>query len=156
MESYSTMLDINEKDLAILALLKKDAKLKTQEISQRTGMPVTTVHNRIKKLEENGIITHYCAMVDNKKLGINISAYVMINVEYRTPSGKRISQAKLAKEIKKNPLVDEASIVAGGTDIIIRIHAKNIDELNGFIINRLRDMDGVANTHTLVVLNEIH
>ncbi|MEA3342528.1 MAG: Lrp/AsnC family transcriptional regulator [archaeon] len=150
------MLDINEKDLAILALLKKDAKLKTQEISRRAGMPVTTVHNRIKKLEENGIITHYCAMVDNKKLGINISAYVMINVEYRTPSGKKISQAKLAKDIKKNSLVDEASIVAGGTDIIIRIHAKNIDELNEFIINRLRDMDGVANTHTLVVLNEIH
>ena len=150
------MLDINEKDWEILALLKKDAKLKTQEISQRTGMPVTTVHNRIKKLEENGIITRYCAIVDNKKLGINIGAYVMINVEYRTPSGKKISQAELAKDIKKNPLVDEAGIVAGGTDIIIRIHAKNIDELNDFVINKLRDMDGVANTHTLVVLNEIH
>ncbi len=146
---------INEKDFEILSLLKKDAKLTVQDISRKIMMPVTTVHNRIKKMEENGIIKGYSAIVDNKKLGINISAYVMICVEYRTLSGKKISQTKLAGEIKKNPLVDEASIVAGGTDIIIKIHAKDIDELNGFIINRLRDMEGVANTQTLVVLSEV-
>ena len=146
---------INEKDIEILSLLKEDAKLTVQDISRKAMMPVTTVHNRIKKMEENRIIKGYSAIVDNKMLGINISAYVMINVEYRTPSGKKISQTKLAGEIKKNHLVDEASIVAGGTDIIIRIHAKDIDELNDFIINKLRDMDGVANTQTLVVLDEI-
>ena len=146
---------INEKDFEILSLLKKDAKLTVQDISRKIMMPVTTVHNRIKKMEENGIIKGYSAIVDNKKLGVNISAYVMIGVEYRTPSGRKISQTKLAGEIKKNNLVDEASIVAGGTDIIIRIHAKDIDELNGFIINRLRNMDGVANTQTLVVLSEV-
>ncbi len=146
---------INEKDIKILSLLKKDAKLTTQDISRKAMMPITTVHNRIKKMEENGIIKGYSAIVDNKKLGINIRAYVMINVEYRTLSGKKISQTKLAGEIKKNPLVDEASIVAGGTDIIIRIHAKDIDELNDFIINKVRDMDGVANTQTMIVLSEV-
>jgi len=152
---YFRMHVINEKDIEILSLLKEDAKLTVQDISRKAMMPVTTVHNRIKKMEENRIIKGYSAIVDNKMLGINISAYVMINVEYRTPSGKKISQTKLAGEIKKNHLVDEASIVAGGTDIIIRIHAKDIDELNDFIINKLRDMDGVANTQTLVVLDEI-
>lgn len=146
---------LNEKDLEILELLKKNAKLTNQQISKETEVPVTTVHNRIKKMEEIGIIKGYSTIVDNKKLGINIKAYVMINVEYRTPTGKKISQIELAKEINKNVLVEETSILTGGTDIIIKIHTKNIDELNEFIINKLRNMDGVANTHTMVVLSEI-
>ena len=149
------MNEINEKDRDILSLLEKDSKLTIQQISIKTGLPITTIHNRIKKMEENGIIKGYTVVIDGKKLGIGINAYVLINVEYMTPNGKKISQVDLAKKINKNPLVEETSILAGGADIIIKLHSRNIDELNDFIINKLRDMDGVKNTQTMIVLNEI-
>ncbi|MCK5176913.1 MAG: Lrp/AsnC family transcriptional regulator, partial [Candidatus Aenigmarchaeota archaeon] len=118
-------------------------------------LPITTIHNRIKKMEENGIIKGYTVVIDGKKLGIGIKAYILINVEYVLPNGGKISQTELAKKINKNPLVDETNILAGGVDIIIKIHSKDIDELNDFIIEDLRNMDGIKNTQTMIVLSEI-
>lgn len=149
------MKEINEKDRDILSLLEKDSKVTIQQISIKTGLPITTIHNRIKKMEENGIIKGYTVVIDGKKLGIGIKAYILINVEYVLPNGGKISQTELAKKINKNPLVDETNILAGGVDIIIKIHSKDIDELNDFIIEDLRNMDGIKNTQTMIVLSEI-
>jgi len=145
----------DEKDIGILDLLKKNAKLTSLQISKKTGIPATTVHNRIKRMETNGIITGYSIVTDSKKLGMKIKAYIMVCVEYMTPAGRKISQTELAEEIKKNPLVDEVSIITGMTDILVKVHSKDVDELNDFIINKLRSIDGVAKTDTMIVLSEV-
>ena len=149
------MYNFDEKDIDILNLLNKDAKLTSLQISKKTGIPATTIHNRIKKMEANGIILRYSIVTDTKKLGMKIKAYIMVCVEYMTPAGKKISQTELAQEIKEYPLVDEVSIITGGTDILVKVHSKDIDELNDFIINKLRSIDGVAKTDTMVVLSEV-
>ena len=150
------MYNFDEKDIDILNLLNKDAKLTSLQISKKTGIPATTIHNRIKKMEANGIILRYSIVTDTKKLGIKIKAYIMVCVEYMTPAGRKISQTELAQEIKKYPLVDEVCIITGGTDILVKVHSKDIDELNDFIINKLRSIDGVAKTDTMVVLSEVN
>lgn len=149
------MYNFDEKDIDILNLLNKDAKLTSLQISKKTGIPATTIHNRIKKMEANGIILRYSIVTDTKKLGMKIKAYIMVCVEYMTPAGRKISQTELAQEIKEYPLVDEVSIITGGTDILVKVHSKDIDELNDFIINKLRSIDGVAKTDTMVVLSEV-
>ena len=149
------MYTFDEKDIDILNLLNKDAKLTSLQISKKTGIPATTIHNRIKKMEANGIILRYSIVTDTKKLGMKIKAYIMVCVEYMTPAGRKISQTELAQEIKEYPLVDEVSIITGGTDILVKVHSKDIDELNDFIINKLRSIDGVAKTDTMVVLSEV-
>ena len=150
------MYNFDEKDIDILNLLNKDAKLTSLQISKKTGIPATTIHNRIKKMEANGIILRYSIVTDTKKLGMKIKAYIMVCVEYMTPAGRKISQTELAQEIKEYPLVDEVSIITGGTDILVKVHSKDIDELNDFIINKLRSIDGVAKTDTMVVLSEVN
>ena len=149
------MYTFDKKDIDILNLLNKDAKLTSLQISKKTGIPATTIHNRIKKMEANGIILRYSIVTDTKKLGMKIKAYIMVCVEYMTPAGRKISQTELAQEIKEYPLVDEVSIITGGTDILVKVHSKDIDELNDFIINKLRSIDGVAKTDTMVVLSEV-
>lgn len=145
----------DEKDKKLLELLAKNCKLTTKELSRKTGMPITTVHNRIKKLEEDGIIKGYIALYDYKKLGKMIQAFVQINVSYTHPNGGKFSQEDLAKHIATLPSVEECFIMTGTSDILIRVSTKDVEELNDLVINRLRNMDGIQNTVTAIVLKEI-
>ena len=152
MEKYSIM---DEKDEKILNLLKENSKLTTQQIAKKTLIPITTVHNRIKKLEKEGIIKKYTLNLDNKKIGKNVAAYVHITVDYRLLKENKISQHELAKKLKQNEFVEEAAMVTGGTDIIIKVRVKDIDELDDFVTKKLRNIDGIEKTQTMVILNEI-
>src|SRR3990167_5232563 len=113
MEYYSIM---DKKDEKILELLRENSKLTTHQISKKTLIPITTVHNRIKKLEKEGIIKRYTLELDNKKLGKNIAAYIHITVDYRLLKEIKISQHDLAKKLKQDESVEEAAMVTGGTD----------------------------------------
>ena len=152
MENYSIM---DKKDETILKLLKENSKLTTQQISKKTLMPITTIHNRIKKLLREGIIKRYTIELDNKKLGKNISAYIHIMVDYRILKENKISQHDLGKKLKQQELVEEIAIVAGGTDMIIKVRVKDIDELDDFVTKKLRNMGGIEKTQTMVILNEV-
>ena len=146
---------MDEKDEKILELLSENSKLTTHQISKKTLIPVTTVHNRIKKLENEGIIKKYSVKLDNKKIGKNIAAYIHIVVDYRLLKEIKMSQYELAKKLKQHALVEEASMVTGGTDIIIKVRVKDIDELDDFVTKKLRNIDGIEKTQTMIILNEV-
>ncbi len=152
MELYSNM---DEKDDKILKLLKENSKLTTQQISKKLLIPITTIHNRIKKLEKEGIIKRYTLDLDNKKIGKNIAAYIHIVVDYKLLKEIKMSQHELVKKIKQYDFVEEAAMVTGGTDIIIKVRVKDIDELDDFVTKKLRNIDGIEKTQTMIILNEI-
>ena len=146
---------LDEKDLKILEVLKKDSSLSTQKIAKKTLIPITTVHNRIKKLEKEKIIIRYTVDMDRKKLGKNIFAHILVNVDNRYLKNKNMTQEDLSKKIKKYDIVDGVSIVTGTSDIMVKISVKDIDELNAFLMKNLRDIEGVEKTTTMIVLKEI-
>ncbi|OGX30755.1 MAG: hypothetical protein A2787_00165 [Omnitrophica WOR_2 bacterium RIFCSPHIGHO2_01_FULL_48_9] len=142
----------NEK---ILNILRQNAKLSTREISQQVKIPITTVHNRIKKMEGEGVIKGYTAIVDHKKLGKNIQAIIDISVNYMGPAGRTISQQKLAEQLYQMTQVENCYITTGKSDISIQVIAKDVEELNDFVINKLRNIPGVENTTTSIVLMDL-
>ena len=144
---------MDQKDMKILELLQTNAKLTSQQISKKTLIPITTIHNRIKKMEKNGIIKGYTIKLNHKKLGKGVLAFVLITVIYVLPDGRRISQPELAKTIAALPAVEETHIVTGGADIIIKVRVEDVEELNRFIINELRNLEGVENTQTIITLS---
>ena len=146
---------MDKKDEIILKLLKENGKLTTQQISKKTLMPITTIHNRIKKLLREGIIKRYTIDLDNKKLGKSISAYIHIMVDYRLLKEIKKSQHELARKIKQHEFVEEIAIVAGGTDMIIKVRVKDIEELDDFVTKKLRNIGGIEKTQTMVILNEV-
>lgn len=146
---------ISPKSERILAILRQNCKLPTREIGGRLKIPVTTVHNRIKKMEREGVIKGYVAVVDNKKLGKTIRAFVQISVAYSLPSGKTISQQKLAEQLYLMPEIEQCFIITGKSDIIAFVTARDVEELNNFIINRLRKIEGIENTETSIVLSDM-
>ena len=146
---------MDDKDEKILELLKENSKLTTHQLSKKLLIPITTIHNRIKKLVQEGIIKRYTLELDNKKLGKTIAAYIHITVDYRLLKQMKLSQQDLARKIKKHPSVEEAAMVTGGTDIVIKIVAKDIEELDYFVTKYLRNIEGIEKTQTMVILNEI-
>lgn len=141
--------------MKILEQLKINSRQTTQQISKKTLIPITTIYNRIKKMEKEGIIKRYTCVFDYKKLGYDVIAFVMVTVTYMTPNGNRISQEALANRIGRMKNVEDTYIVTGGVDIIVKVRVKNMDELNDFVINKLRKIDGVENTQTIIVLSEV-
>jgi len=143
---------LDQKDLKILEILKQNSKLTTHQISKKINIPITTIHNRIKKLEKEGIIENYTLKLNYKKLDLAVLSYVLVTVTYTLPDGTKIKQETVAKKIKGLPEVEEVHIVTGDTDILVRVRVKDIDELNKFVIDKLRSIDGVDKTQTMVVL----
>ncbi len=99
------------KDRAILDELQRNAKATTSEIAKRTGIPVTTVHNRIKRLEKDGVVQGYVPVVDHRKLGLGIHALVFVTAQNRPSGGRAVDQEQLAQEALRLPGVERSRVV---------------------------------------------
>ena len=149
------MCSLDEKDYRILMLLKENSRLTTKEMSKQLDIPQTTIHNRIKRLKQTGIIKRFTVELDRKKVGKGLVAYILCTVSYRTIRGNKINQYKVAQLIERLPEVEEVSIVTGDIDLIVKVALKDVDELNDFVVFMLRDIEGVEKTKTSVVLSQV-
>jgi Lrp/AsnC family transcriptional regulator for asnA, asnC and gidA len=149
------MAKLDEKDTEILSLLRENARLTTNEMSKELGIPQTTIHNRIKRMKETGVIKRFTVDLDRKKIGRGLVAYVLCTVSYHASRREKINQYKVAKLIKALPQVEEVSIVTGEIDIIVKVALRDVDELNDFVIYKLRNVEGIEKTVTSVVLAEV-
>lgn len=147
------MSKIDEKDLHLLKLLQEDSHASVQQLAKRTGMPATTVHNHIKRLEQLGVIKRFTVELDWNKVGKPLLAYILVTVEYILPTGGRVQQADVAHEVRGLPGVEEASVLTGGADLLVRARVKDIEELNDLVVNKLRNIAGVDKTQTMIVLS---
>jgi len=143
---------LDEKDMKILKELKKNSRLSVQKIANNTGIPSTTVFNRIKQLEKSNVIKGYTVVLDEGKMGKNMAAYILITVDYNLLKKRGTSQHELAAKLKHHELVDDISIVTGIGDIIVKIRTQDITQLNEFVTKYIRNIEGVENTQTSIVL----
>lgn len=146
---------IDQKDMQILKELKNNSRLSAKEISKKTGIPITTVFNRIKKMEKSIIIKGYTTTLDEDKLGRHIKAYIMITADYNFLKKAKMSQQKLAVKLKQHEFVDEAAILTGVSDIILKVSTSNLSQLNEFVTGYLRNVDGVEKTQTSIILESV-
>ncbi len=140
---------LDKKDLEILEVVKNHAKWTTHHISKKTLIPVTTVHNRIKKLEKMGIIKGYTALLDYKKLGKAIPAFVAADV---TSENQAKRAEEILKVVEKFSEVHEAYCVTGEHDIIMRISVEDTLKLNDFLV-KVDGIRGVEKAETFIILH---
>ena len=146
---------LDQKDLVILNLLQEDSSLSTRAIAKKVLLPITTVHNRVKKLRQGGIIKKYTVEVDHKKIGNNITAYILLKLEYKAILRKEeSSQFDLASIVRRLRQVRHFNYVTGPYDAVIFARFKDIDDLNTFVTGQLCKIDGVKDTITFLVLKE--
>ncbi len=144
---------LDEKDKIILELLQQDASLSTYKITQKTGIPQTTALNRVRKLKEEGIIRKYTLDIDWKKLGLNNKALIFVKVD-KNAEQKASKVGEIEKKIFKYPLVLNVKRLMGKYDFVIELICKDIEELNDFLVKKIRSLPEIADTETVMVLEE--
>ena len=145
-------LKLDEKDLAILALIQRNCKLTARQIASKIDSPITTVFAKIKRMEKLGVIKEYRAILDSKKLNSGTTAFILASVSYRRKNNTMlISQSDIAEEIARFPEVQEVHIITGDWDLLIKLKAKNVGTIGEFVIDKLRLVKGIEKTLTCMV-----
>ncbi len=144
---------MDEKDKKILAVLKEHGDFTTRQISKKTLLPPTTIHNRIKSLKKEGVIKKFTIDIDNKKIDRGFSAYILISANLSALKQKQKSQYDLVRELKKIPFVEKVHIVSGGTDIVAFVRAKDVEEYDRILLEKIQMIEGIDNTQSLIVLH---
>jgi DNA-binding Lrp family transcriptional regulator len=140
---------LDEKDLELLDELQKDCRQSLKKIARKLNMSITTVYDRMKKLEKEGIIKGYKAIIDPEKTDNAMTAFIFVKIEYFSPDSEEpLSQREIAKRISMLPGVSDVYIVPGDWDLLIKVRGKNIKDLADFVIDRLRRIKGIGRTFT--------
>jgi len=140
---------IDEKDIALLKELQTNCRQSLKKLARKLNMSITTVYDRMKKLEKEGVIKGYKAILDPEKTGNDMVAFILVRMEYfHSPEGKPLSQREIAKRISLIPNVSEVHIIAGEWDMLVKARGKTVKEIGDLVIDRLRKIRGVGRTLT--------
>ena len=133
-------------DRAILSLLKQNARASASEISKRVSLSVPAVSERIKKLEQSGVIRQYTVRLDRQLTGEKLVAFIFVNLD------KTESITPLRETIVTYPCVLECHHVAGPYDYLLKVAVEDTQALENFLTQTLKKMGGVAGSNTIISL----
>ncbi len=147
---------LDEKDSAILTLIQRDSKLTAKQIARKVNAPLTTVFAKTKRMEEQGIICGYRAIVAPEKLNAGTAAFILASVSYRLKADDLpVSQRAVAEEISRFSEVQEVHIITGDWDLLIKLRAENVDAVGKFVVDKLRLIKGLEKTLTCMVFETV-
>ncbi|THB80675.1 MAG: Lrp/AsnC family transcriptional regulator [Desulfobacteraceae bacterium] len=138
-------------DKQTLKALQKDGRKKNSELAKETGLAPSTMLERVKKLENRGILKGYRAVVDPSKLGLNAQGFACISLNKH--NARDIES--LEKGIEKIPNVRACYHITGRFDYLIHIVAPNLDGFGDIIKNKLATIPGMGKIETFLVYSEV-
>ncbi len=144
---------LDDKDWKIVEILKEHGDYTVRQITKKTLLPPTTIHNRIRKLREEKIIQKFTIELDYSKIEKNFVAYILISANLPVLKQKKKTQYDLAEEIRKFYFVERVDIVAGGTDLVVIIRVKDVEEFDKILLGKLQLVEGIEKTQSLIVIH---
>ncbi|MBV0933717.1 Lrp/AsnC family transcriptional regulator [Marinobacterium weihaiense] len=139
-------------DHAILDILQRQGRISNQELADRIGLSPSPCLRRVKALEENGLITGYRALVDAKRLGLNLMVLLHISMDRHTP--ERFENFE--REIAKLPQVLECLIITGqDADYQLRVLVEDMDAYHDLLLHKITRIAGVTGVHSSFVLRRV-
>jgi len=133
-------------DRAILELLQENCKQPLAVIGEKVGLPAPAVVERIHKLEEAGVVLRYTAILDPRKLGRDITAFIGASTDRPGAIDRVEAQVGAMDEVL------ECHHVTGGYTLMLKVKTRNTESLER-LIDSVRSLDGVSRTETMVVLS---
>jgi len=145
---------VDDMDLEILRVLQRDCRVTVKDLARIVNSPVTTVYSRVKRLEREGYVRRYVAVLDGGRLGFSTTAFILVSFSYEV-GGRSLDQREVAREIAKFPEVQEVHIITGDWDMLLKVRVRSVEELGRFIVDKLRRVVGVEKTLTSVSLEVV-
>jgi Lrp/AsnC family transcriptional regulator, leucine-responsive regulatory protein len=140
---------INPIDYKLIELLQKNARMTQSEMAVAVGLSQPAVAERLRKLEQEGVITGYVARIDGRKLGKDITAFIGVGIEHPKHNNR------FAKRILEIPDVLECHHVTGSDSYLLKVVTENTETLDRLISENLRTIPGVTRTHTTIVMSSV-
>src|SRR6478752_5454552 len=150
-ESTITGFNIDDKDLAILRLLQENARITVKEIASKIHLSTTPVHERIKRMEESGVIKQYATLVDHSKVkkGLMVICYVSLKQHNRNAG------AKFIKSINEMHEVIECYNISGEFDFMLKVVEESMDAYYDFHVNKLSQGENYGDVKSVFVMGVI-
>ena len=133
-------------DLHILSLLQENCKLQLAKIGEKVGLSAPSVIERIKKLEDNAVIVGYRALLDARRLGKDVTAFIGVSISHPKLIGE------FERDIAQLEDVLECHHVTGEHTLLLKVKTANTSSLEE-LISKIRSIEGVERTETMVVLS---
>ena len=142
---------IDAKDHSILALLQQNARITVKEISEKIHLSTTPVHERIKRMENDGIIKQYVTLVDHSKVkrGLMVICYVSLKAHSKNAGTKFINAINEMNEII------ECYSISGEFDFMLKVVEENMDSYYNFHVNKLSQIENIGNVQSVFVMGII-
>ena len=142
---------IDNTDLKILDILQHNSALTTKELAALVNLSSTPVFERVKRLEKNGYIKKYAAILDAEKLSKGFVVFCNIRLSQHSKKlGKQFMEAIMVIDE-----VTECYNVSGEYDFMLKIHVESMKHYQDFVLNKLGDIDSIGNLQSLFVMGEI-
>ena len=138
-------------DRKILGLLQKEGRLSNVDLAKAVGLSPTPCLERVRRLEREGFITGYVALVDPAKLNANTVAFIQVLLSNTSTKNLR----EFNREMRQLPEVEACHMVAGGFDYLLKIRCADMQHYQHFLGEKLAAIPLVAQTHTYVVIEEV-
>ena len=138
----------DEIDRKILKFLISNARMPFLEIARECGISGAAIHQRIKKLEDSGVILGSRLIVDPKKMGFDVCAFISIRIQ--DPQ----LQLTTVEELKRIPEIVECHFITGTYNVMVKLYCVDNDHLMKTIFNCILPVPGVSTTQTYISLNE--
>jgi Lrp/AsnC family leucine-responsive transcriptional regulator len=145
------MEEIDETDLQILRTLQKNAKLTTKELAEAVHLTPTPVFERQKRLERQGYIKNYVAVLNPDKLGLGLLVFCKVKLQQ---INHEIADA-FVRRIMRIPEVTECYNTSGSYDYLLKVRARDMKQYQEFVLNKLGEIEHLASIESTFVMSEV-
>jgi len=142
-----TLHKLDDLDMNLLYELTRDGSISVPNLSKKMGINASVLYSRIKRLTKKKLIKKFTILVDEAQLGIGVKATIGIN---RDPKLKDA----IHKQLLQTAEIVSISEVTGRFDIMVSVHAENLEELHTIVIEKIGKIDGIQSTETFVELQK--
>lgn len=144
--------NLDRYDLKILAELQRDARISNQDLAERIGLSPSPCSRRVKQLEDSGYIQRQVALLDPAKLGLKLTAFVLIGMDRHTPE----RFAGFEEVIRNCPEVLDCCLVTGmDADYQLRVVVPDMEHYQQFLLGKLTRIEGVSSVRSSFMLNRV-
>ena len=140
--------DVDDVDRHLLDLLRDDGRLSVNELAARANISRANAYQRVNRLRESGVIRRFTIDVDPKRLGLSVTALILVDIEQH-------SWREAAGRMLELPGVDYVGFTTGMFDLMLRVRAADMDTLRDVVLERLQAFPEVRSTQTSFVLDEV-
>ena len=142
---------LDEIDLQILKTLQKNAKLTTKELAEAVHLTPTPVFERQKRLERQGYILRYTAVLDPEKMGQGLLVFCKVKLQQ---INHEIAEA-FTRRIQRIPEVTECYNISGSHDYLLKVRTRDMKQYQEFILNKLGNLENVGAIESIFVMSEV-